>query len=388
MSALPAWAAWNPGAAARPWTAGIEEEVMLLEPHSGRLAWHGDEVLARLSPGLQAHTAAETHACALELATRPHRAVEGAVAELGALRLLLARQLREQQLSAAVAGTHPTVTWEEVEVSPGARYQFLHGMLGELARREPTFGLHLHVAVPDPELAVRAFDRIRAHLPVLLALSANSPFWQGRDSGLASVRTPVFGTFPRTGLPRRAGDYAGYVEAIDALLRADAIPEPTFVWWDARLQPRFGTLEVRILDAQTRLGDTAAIAALTQCLVRLEALEGTVCESLAGAQTVLEENRFIASRDGMAAQLVDPRVDARRPVGDWLAELLLACAPHAEALGCAAELARVPALAADPGAERQRRAARAGGVTAVVPALEADFVAAESETVAVHAPAG
>ena len=141
----------------------------------------------------------------------------------------------------------------------------------ELARREPTFGLHVHVAVPEPDAALRALNAVRAHLPVLLALSANSPYWQGRDSGLASARTPIFQAFPRTGPPRAFRDYAEYVEAIDVLMRCDAIPEPTFLWWDARLQPRFGTLEVRIMDAQTRVADTAAIAALVQCLVKLEA---------------------------------------------------------------------------------------------------------------------
>src|SRR5205814_2356707 len=107
-------------------------------------------------------------------------------------------------------------------------------------------------------------------------LAANSPYWQGRDSGLSSARTPVFATFPRTGPPRHFLRYGDYVEAVDVLLRADAIPEPTFLWWDARLQPRFGTLELRVMDAQTRVRDTAALAALVQCLVRAEALAGVV----------------------------------------------------------------------------------------------------------------
>ena len=170
-------------------------------------------------------------------------------------------------------GRHPpTVRSEEVEVSPGARYQYLHATLRELARREPTFALHVHVAVPSAELAVRALDGVRAHIPVLLALAANSPFARGADSGLASARTPVFQAFPRTGIPRAFGSYAAYVEAVDVLLRCGAIPEPTFMWWDVRLQPRLGTLEVRVMDAQTRIRDTAALAALVQCLVRLEAL--------------------------------------------------------------------------------------------------------------------
>ena len=157
-------------------------------------------------------------------------------------------------IRAAVAGTHPFTLWEDVEVSPGARYQFLYSSMRELARREPTFGLHVHVAVPNPEQAVRAYNRMRAHLPLLLALSGNSPFWQGRDTGLCSMRTPLFQAFPRVGIPREFRSYADYVEGIDVLLRCDAFPEPTFLWWDVRLQPRFGTLEVRVMDAQTRVG--------------------------------------------------------------------------------------------------------------------------------------
>ena len=188
------------------------------------------------------------------------------------MRAGLAATVRSLGLHAAVAGTHPLVTAEEVEVSPGARYQFLHQSLRELARREPTFALHVHVAVRARARRARA-NGMRAHIPVLLALSANSPFTRGRDSGLASARTPVFQAFPRTGIPREFASYAQYVESIDVLLRCGAIPEPTFIWWDVRLQPEFGTIEIRVMDAQTRIRDTAALVALVQCLVRCEALE-------------------------------------------------------------------------------------------------------------------
>ncbi len=114
-------------------------------------------------------------------------------------------------LRAAVTGTHPTARWEHIEVSPGARYRYLHASMRELARREPTFGLHVHVAVPDPEAAVRAYNAMRTHLPMLLALSGNSPYWQGRDSGLVSARTPAFQAFPRTGIPRRFSSWREYV---------------------------------------------------------------------------------------------------------------------------------------------------------------------------------
>ena len=271
MANLAAWANWYADSA-RPWTVGLEEEVMLLEP-DGSPAWRSEDVLRELPEELAEHTRGETHGLALELATNPHATVAAAANELRGMRAGLAETVRALGLRAAVAGTHPTVRAEEVEVSPGARYQYLHASLRELARREPTFALHVHVAVPDAELAVRALNGMRAHIPVLLALSANSPFTRGTDSGLASARTPVFQAFPRTGIPRAMDSYADYVEAIDVLIRCGAIPEPTFIWWDVRLQPRFGTLEVRVMDAQTRIRDTAALAALVQCLVRLEALD-------------------------------------------------------------------------------------------------------------------
>jgi glutamate---cysteine ligase / carboxylate-amine ligase len=371
------WARWNPAGAEAPWTVGIEEEVMLLDPVSWEPASRSEEVLEALDPAIAAHTAAETHGSAVELATAPHATVAEAAAQLARLRRGLAERLCSMGLAAAVAGTHPLATWEDTEVSPGARYQFLYASMRELARREPTFALHVHVAVPDELAAVRAYNGVREQLPLLLALSANSPYWQGRDSGLASARIPVFQAFPRTGTPRAFGSYEAYVEAVDVLIRCDAIPEPTFLWWDVRLQPRLGTIEVRIMDAQTRVRDTAALAALVQCIVRWQALERTD-ERRPVAPEVLEENRFLASRDGMAAEFVDPAAGRCVPAGDVLWATLRLCAPHAERLGCENELASVRALAAEPGALRQRAVAeRAEGLPGVLRAMSGDFVLAE-----------
>src|SRR4051794_9803759 len=370
---LPAWAKWQTNPALDPWTVGLEEEVMLLEP-DGSPAWRSEDVLKALPGELVPHTRGETHGLALEIATNPHATVSAATAELRYMRAGLAEAVRSLGMRAAVAGTHPLVRAEEVEVSPGARYQYLHQSLRELARREPTFALHVHVAVPDPELAVRAFNGIRAHIPVLLALSANSPFTRGKDSGLASARTPVFQAFPRTGIPRSFGSYAEYVEAIDVLLRCGAIPEPTFIWWDVRLQPKLGTLEVRVMDAQTRIRDTAALAALVQCLVRLEALEGFAEPELRDAPETLDENRFLAARDGIAALLLDPCRNRRVPASGRLATLVDACRPQARALRCERELAMLAHLAGDPGARRQRAiASEPAGLPGLLGVLEGDF---------------
>ena len=376
------WADWNPAGREAPWTVGVEEEVMLLEPRDWSLTSRSEEVLAGLPEDMTERTAAETHGSALELATEPHADVAGAATELRHLRSELARVLEPLGIRAAVAGTHPFTLWEDIEVSPGARYQFLYSSMRELARREPTFGLHVHVAVPNPEQAVRAYNRMRGHLPMLLALSGNSPFWQGRDTGLASMRTPLFQAFPRVGIPRMFRSYAEYVESIDLLLRCDAFPEPTFLWWDVRLQPRFGTLEVRVMDAQTRVADTAALTAFVQCLVHLEALEGHAGHMLVSRPEVLEENRFIAARDGMEARFVDPETERRRPAREWLGELLDACAPHALDLGCSDELETIRALSEATGAARQRSRAGRGAVLELgrlMQALHADFTAARSE---------
>jgi carboxylate-amine ligase len=373
-AALPAWATWHSAGLASPWTVGVEEEVMLIDPRTGEPASRVEDVLAALPPAVAVHASAETHDSALELATNPHALVADAVRELAELRAGLMATLGPMGLAAAVAGTHPMARSDQTEVSPGARYQYLHDSLRELARREPTFGLHVHVAVPHPEQATRALNHMGAHLPLLLALSANSPYWAGRDSGMASVRTPLFQAFPRVGIPRWFSSYAGYVEAIDVLVRCGAIPEPSFVWWDARLQPRLGTVEIRVMDAQTRACDTGALAALVQCLVRLEATEGFADEAMRAAPEALAENRFLAARDGMAARFVDPARGRLVPALGRLATVIDACWPHAVALGCERELSRVASLAGDWGAARQRAiASDPAGLPGLVSALRSEF---------------
>ncbi|HEY6890030.1 MAG TPA: YbdK family carboxylate-amine ligase [Solirubrobacter sp.] len=372
------WAAWSPAAAERPWTVGIEEEVLLLDPHDWSPANRVDDVLAALPSHLSAHACAETHACVVELRTGPHDTVRDAVDELRQLRdglnAVVAGRLG---LRAAVAGTHPLARGEDVETASGARYREVEATMRALAHREPTMAQHVHVAMPDGDTAVRALDRVRGALPLLLALSANSPFWRGADSGFASMRTPLFGAFPRTGMPRRFGNYGAYVRTVEQLLWTGAIPEPSFVWWDARLQPRLGTLEVRIMDAQSRTTDAGALAAVVQCLARRAGVE-----SCMAAPELLAENRFLAARDGMRAQIVDPTLLEPRPMTTCVAHLLAACAPVARRLGCEEELAAAAELAVASGDARQREWARQHGIAAVPARLAAQFAPARETAVA------
>ena len=310
----------------------------------------------------------------LELRTGVHDGVPDAIAELAALRGELRNELAGRRLRVASAGMHPSTVWQETRISGGERYQMLYASLRELARREPTFALHVHVAVPDPEDAVRAMNGLRAHLPLLLALSANSPFWQGRETGLASTRTPMFGAFPRVGLPRAFAGYEDYVESIDMLLRCGAFPEPTFLWWDVRLQPRWGTVEVRIMDAQIAVADSAALVALVQSLVHMEVNASAATPAPHQSAELLSENRFLAARDGMHAQFLDPDIEGQVSAHDVLASTLDACAAHADELGCRDELESARELSRHPGTERQRERAREGtGLGGLVEALADAF---------------
>jgi carboxylate-amine ligase len=359
---------------------------LLLDPHDWSLAFRSDEVIADLPADLEGRVTLETHAGVMEIATRAHRRVADAVAELAQLRRRVFAVLADHGLRAATAGTHPSAAWPETVVSAHARYRQIHESMRVLARREPTLATHVHVGVATPAAAVRLLNRLRAHLPLLLALSANSPYWQGRATGFASTRTTLFDAFPRSGLPRRFAGYADWAATVDRLVRCGAIADPSFLWWDARLQPRYGTVEVRCLDAQTTVPDVAALVALVQSLARHE-LAGADDE-VPGVDELIDENRFLAARDGSDARLIDVHTGERTPVAELLERTIAGCRPHARALGCTAELADVRRLAAAGGASRQLAHGRDRELTAVVAELARAYLPADAGIAATKPLAG
>ena len=336
----------------KPYTVGVEEEVMLLEGGDLSFAQRSDEVIEALPPELTEHVSQETHAGVLELRTGVHLDVTGAVAELARLRRQLCVELGSLGVRTACAGMHPLASARETRISAAARYRMIAEAMRCLAVREPTMALHVHVAVPDPDDATRVLCRMRETVPLLVALSANSPFSQGRDTGFASARTVTFDGFPRTGLPRAFACYREYLEAIDPLIASGLLPDPTYLWWDVRLQPALGTVEVRVMDAQSTVAEIRPLVALVQSLARLE-LTGHPEESRLSAE-VLAENRFLAARDGLGAHLIDPTTRGPAPIRRLLRKLVEDCRPHAAALGCSAELQSVDRLIAVNGAIRQR----------------------------------
>jgi glutamate---cysteine ligase / carboxylate-amine ligase len=374
---LPAWAAWPAGSTADQLTIGIEEEFMLLDPRDWSLAFRSDEVIAGLAPDLRRRVTPETHAAVMEITTGVHRRVSDAVAELAELRGRVSRALAEQGLRAAVAGLHPSTVRSETVLSSHARYREIGETMRVLAYREPTLAMHVHVGVATPRAAVALLNRIRVHLPLLLALSANSPFWQGRATGFASTRTTLRDAYPRSGVPRAFRDYADWAETVDRLLRSGAITEPSFLWGDVRLQPRHGTVEIRIMDGQTTLEAVGAIVALVQSLARFELGRPDRPNQEPPATEVIEESRFLAARDGMHALLIDGASGHRVLAVAQLERVLALCRRHADRLGCARELAAVRALVQDGGAARQLADARVGDLRRVTAGLARAYAPVE-----------
>ena len=355
---LPQWAHWH-GDPTGAYTIGAEDEVMLVDPADWSLASGGRDVMPRLTRELGASVQPETHAAVVELATGVHHEVGRLADEMHTLRTALQKELATMGLEAAAAGAHPWAERAEVECSDTPRYQLIEETMRALAHREPTMALHVHIGVPDPDDAVALLNAFRPLVAILVALSANSPFSQGRDSGFASTRRTLFGAFPRTGTPRAFDDYADYAAALDGLIAPGAIPDASFVWWDIRLQPRLGTVELRAMDAQTTVGETAAVVALVQSFARLVLERDRDPGELTAEQ--IDENNFLAARDGRDGSLIDPATGVMTPVRELAGALVEECRPHAVALGCEFELSKVARLR---GAVRQRGGEDLGAVVA------------------------
>jgi glutamate---cysteine ligase / carboxylate-amine ligase len=378
VSSIPAWAAWGASPSSEELTIGIEEEFMLLDPDDWSLSFRSDEVFAALPADLRDRVTLETHAAVMEIATGVHRRVGDAVTELAQLRERVSRALASQDLRPAVAGTHPCAVARDTVLSAHPRYRHIGDSMRVLARREPTLATHVHVGVASPARAIRLLNRLRAHLPLLLALSANSPFWQGRPTGFASTRTTLFDAFPRSGLPRSFRDYADWMATVARLLCSGAISDPSFLWWDVRLQPRYGTVEVRIMDGQSTLEDVAAVVALVQALASVELERSDDPGPEPRTSELIEESRFVAARDGMAALLIDAYSGERVPAIEQLERVLEACRGHARRLSCERELEFVHRLVGHNGAVRQlAHAGRNGDLRRVTAQLaDAYFCAA------------
>jgi glutamate---cysteine ligase / carboxylate-amine ligase len=343
-----------------PFTLGVEEEYMLLDPDSFDLVQHVDTVLTAVQDGeFTERIGPELMQSVLEISTPVCRTAADVDSELRRLRSYVTETARSQDLRVGSAGTHPFSLFERQRITARDRYRNLVDQLQYVARRELIFGLHIHVAVDEPEKAIHVTSALLLHLAEFLALSANSPFWRGEATGLASSRQMVFAAFPRSGPPPRFRDYADYAEVVGQLEKTGCIADYTHIWWDIRLHPRFGTIEVRVMDAVTRVEDTTALAAYVQGLVKLYSEAYEAGRELPSYHRILTtENKWLAARYGLEAPVMD-LVTGRRnrvPVAQLVRRALREIEPHARELGSERELEGIQdILARGNGSDRQLR---------------------------------
>ena len=338
------------------YTVGIEEELFLVSEDGARLVNDAARVLAGmdLSESAAGH---EAFAAEIELRSAPSATGGEAAEQLAHARRAAARA----GATLMGAGLHPTAEFGDAQLVDLPRYATVDETMRGLIRRTPEGALHVHVGMPGPEEAIRACNALRAHLPVLIGLAANSPWWFGADSGLASARWATVRSYPTRGVPRAFADFADYEETVAAYLAASGHDDPTFAWWDLRPHPKLGTVEIREMDAQSSLGAVAGIGELVRGLV-IAAIEDDAPDD--PPAEAIAESCFRAARDGLDATLFDG--DALRPLPELAHATLATAAPHADE----AALEEVERILRDGnGASRRRAALAHGGVDAMLAEL-------------------
>jgi glutamate---cysteine ligase / carboxylate-amine ligase len=333
-----------------PYTVGVEEEFQLVDPVSRGLTPAVDEVLAA-GEGSRLITSELSQSC-VEMLSPVFGTVADLARRLPGLRGEVRDFARGRGTEIVGAGTHPFSEPTEQPLTGGDHHRRLEEEMGWVARTQAIYGLHVHVAVPDGDTAIVAVNALAQHVPLLVALSANSPFWRGSDTGLASTRIKIFEMFPRSGLPPTFRNWEDFEDHIGALVSAGSIPDYSWCWWDVRPHQRFGTVELRAPDVQTDAAYTAALAALVQCLVASASMSGPPEDPLFNA-----ENKWRAVRHGMGADFYDFAAGRAVPARSMARGLVEELRPVARDLGCEDELGGVLEMVElGTGAELQRAA--------------------------------
>lgn len=342
------------------YTVGIEEELLLVDAETLRLAPVAGAVLGAMEVPSSA-AGHEAYAAQIELRSPPCATTAEAIETLAALR----SQARAAGATLMGGGLHPAGAMGEAELVPSSRYERVADEMRGLLSRTPESALHVHVGLPDEDAAIRAFNALRGQLPLLQALAASSPWWFGVDSGLASARYALTRSYPGRGIPPVLRDLAELEALTETTLAAAGVPEATFLWWDLRLHPRYGTVELRELDAQSRLDDAAALAALVRA-VALEARERPPDRD--EPSEVLAWSSFRASRDGLDATILHE--GSLRPLTQIARDLVIRLGPVARELGDDEALTGIERLVREGGgAARQRQVFEDGGLPAVLQLL-------------------
>jgi carboxylate-amine ligase len=355
------------------YTFGVEEEYQIIDPETRELLARGGHVVRRAQQALGEEVAPEILASQIESMTPICHTLDEARAELLRLRGEIIEAATKEGYQVAAASTHPFSRWQEQQITPKRRYQNIIEYYQRLARQQLAFGFHVHVGLGDREAAVFVMNRARVWLAPMLALSANSPFWEGMDTGYASYRTQVWGRLPTAGPPGPFESLAEYDALVEALVATGVVAEPTKIYWDIRLSERVETIEFRVMDVCSRVDDAVMLAGLARALVR-------TCHEKAEREEPYPDARlelvcaahWRASRDGLDADLVDLEAGRAVPAGEMIEKLLAFVRPALEEVGDWEEVSTLvrDALEHGNGARRQRLAyERAGKLEDVVDML-------------------
>ncbi|QEH37354.1 Carboxylate-amine ligase YbdK [Aquisphaera giovannonii] len=350
-------------------TLGVELELNLVDARTMALRSGATPILEALPPDLKGAVKPELFQCYVEINTGVCRDVEEVGRDLSAKLAVLERLAADRGMRLFWSGTHPFSPWHAQEVTQTERYLGLVDLLQETARRLITFGLHVHVGLDSGDKAIMICDRILPYLPVLLALSANSPFWQGRETGLHSHRSKVMETLPTSGLPPLMRNWSEYTWLLNHMVETGFIQTIREIWWDVRPHHNFGTVEVRICDMPPTLRQVLGLTGLVQCLVQdlSDEVDRGIYQSDAHPFLV-RQNKWRAARYGMDAHLVDPRSFRVVPVRRTVREMVDRLEGRARDLGCRSQLEIVREMVEEPtGSVRQLATYReTGDLTEVV----------------------
>ncbi len=336
-------------------TLGIEEEYQVINPETRELVSHEQKLVRLGEELLPDQIKAELHESQIEGGTNICRDIFEAEDQLKLLRSTILDAAGQLGLAIGAAGTHPFSSWVSQRITSNPRYDRIILELQDAARSNVIFGMHVHVGIPNKHLALEMVNGMRYFLPHLYALSTNSPFWEGRNTGFKSFRSKVFDKFPRTGIPDYFDSLAEYDRFLEVLVKTNCIETAKNIWWDIRVHPTFPTIEIRVCDVMLRVDEAIAVAALVQALVaKLYKLHQMNCSFKNYSRTLINENKWRAGRYGIEGKLIDFGQEVEKPCAEIIYELLNFVEDVAPELNSIDHLARVESILKEgTGADRQ-----------------------------------
>lgn len=336
-------------------TLGVEEEFQVIDPVSRELTSHDQKIVEAANRLLEDQVKAEMHQAVVEVGTRICQDIHQARTEVAHLRRVVSQVAGELGFAIGAAGTHPFSMWQTQLITEHPRYNEIVNELQDAARSNLIFGLHVHVGMPDKEMAIHIANSVRYFLPHIYALSTNSPFWEGRNTGFKSFRSKVFDKFPRTGIPDFFESFAEYENYVKLLVKTNCIDNAKKIWWDVRVHPFFDTIEFRICDVPMTVDETIAITALIQALVaKLYKLREQNLNFMVYKRALVNENKWRAGRYGIDGKMIDFGKEMEVNTRGLIHELLAFVDDVVDELGSRSEINRVfDILNNGTGADRQ-----------------------------------